>query len=72
MAHVRVNTMPLYKYTCIKCDHEFKSIEESDEVLIKCPECGWWAIRNEVPGSFSTRYKGDGFYSTDYGETEEE
>jgi len=60
--------MPLYKYKCIKCDHEFTSIEDEKKVLVQCPKCGWWAIRNEVPSKFSVRYRGRGFYNTDYQE----
>lgn len=52
----------------MKCDHEFTSIEDKSAILIKCPRCGWWAIRNEVPSKFSIRYKEKGFYDTDYKE----
>lgn len=34
--------MPIYEYTCGKCDHAFEQLvfNKNDEKNIVCPECG--------------------------------
>jgi len=57
--------MPLYKYHCPECGEEITKIEQIGTKTIPC-ECGEEMEREKV-NSFSSRYKGSGFYETDYG-----
>lgn len=58
--------MPLYEYQCKKCGHRFERIQSfSAEDVKQCPIC-----QGEVERLISApaiRFKGSGFYSTDYG-----
>ena len=58
--------MPLYEYQCKKCGHRFERIQSySAEDVKECPVC-----QGEVERLISApaiRFKGSGFYSTDYG-----
>jgi len=60
--------MPLYKYRCTECDNTFKVLQKNgkkDEDP-ECPVCG--ARESErVISSVGIRFKGSGFYRTDYG-----
>ncbi len=56
--------MPLYKYKCEECDNEFRRILDHPKGYQECPKCGGKATYRIPSSSFSTRYKGDGFYST--------
>ena len=62
--------MPKYRYRCPNCGEEFTKIEQVNPDARRCPECGAEAEREKV-NSFSPRYKGEGFYSTDYGGSDE-
>ncbi|MBS3786607.1 zinc ribbon domain-containing protein [Candidatus Bipolaricaulota bacterium] len=61
--------MPLYKYRCTECDNTFKVLQRNgkkDEEP-ECPVCG--ARETErVISSVGIRFKGSGFYRTDYGD----
>lgn len=47
--------MPLYKYQCKKCDHQFeKLILEKEKV--KCPHCGSGSVKRLL-STFSTPQK---------------
>lgn len=58
--------MPLYEYECKRCGHRFERIQSySAEDVKECPVC-----QGEVERLISApaiRFKGSGFYSTDYG-----
>ena len=56
--------IPLYKYKCDNCKHTFTKLLDKPLDKALCPNCGKQAKR--TLSSFSTRYKGKGFYSTDY------
>lgn len=57
--------MPLYEYQCKKCGHRFEKIQSfSAEDVKECPVC-----HGEVERLISApaiRFKGSGFYETDY------
>ena len=57
--------MPNYEYLCKKCGHRFEQIRKfSDKHLKKCPECG--GILEQVISAPAVRFKGSGWYVTDY------
>ena len=67
--------MPLYEYRCAKCGKTFEKIQKfSAKPRAKCPECGGAGKRQlSAP---AIRFKGTGWYVTDYagkksGESEE-
>jgi len=59
--------MPLYEYECARCEHRFELLQKvSDEPRKRCPEC-----RGKVERLISApaiRFKGTGWYVTDYSE----
>jgi len=57
--------MPLYEYQCSECDKRIEVLQKfSDPVLSECSECGGELERVlSVP---SIRFKGSGWYVTDY------
>ena len=63
--------MPVYEYECLKCGHRFERLMRMGAEPPPCPnqngdgnECGG-VTRQKISGT-SIRFKGDGFYSTDY------
>ena len=57
--------MPLQKYKCNDCDNEFKELIRGEDIKVSCPGCKSFNVERQIPQCV-TRYKGDGFYSTDY------
>lgn len=58
--------MPLYEYQCDHCGELFEVIQKfSDDSLSECELCGGKLERLLSPPSI--RFKGDGWYVTDYG-----
>ncbi|MFB6291063.1 MAG: FmdB family zinc ribbon protein [Candidatus Bipolaricaulia bacterium] len=60
--------MPLYKYRCSNCNNTFKILQQNgkkDEEP-KCPVCGDEQTERVI-SSVGIRFKGSGFYRTDYG-----
>jgi putative FmdB family regulatory protein len=58
--------MPIYEYRCLN-GHTFEVIQSmSDDPVETCQECG--APVERVFHPVAVRFKGSGFYSTDYGE----
>lgn len=56
--------MPIYRYRCTKCGHEFTTIHSMNERPdIKCKECGEKAER--VIGNVGISFKGSGYYIND-------
>lgn len=60
--------MPMYRYKCLWCGEEYRKILSERELFTKCPkdDCDGIGEIKDVPSNISTRYKGEGFYSTDY------
>jgi len=57
--------MPLYEYKCAKCEQVIEKIQKfSDEPLKVHGDCGGELER--LMGRPSLRFKGSGFYITDY------
>ena len=57
--------MPIYEYLCRKCGHRFERIQQfSDPLITECPQCG--AEVDQVLTAPSVRFKGSGWYATDY------
>lgn len=57
--------MPLYEYRCRKCGAEYEKIRKfSDPVLTRCEKCG--GELEQLLSSPAIRFKGSGFYITDY------
>ena len=58
--------MPLYEYECGRCKHRFELIQKfSDKPVRKCPDCGGRTER--LISAPAIRFKGTGWYVTDYG-----
>lgn len=58
--------MPIYEYRCLKCGHQFEKIQKiSDNPASRCEKCGNRVTRVFHP--VAIRFKGSGFYTTDYG-----
>ena len=60
--------MPLYKYRCTECDNTFKILQKNGkkEEKPECPDCGGQETERVI-SSVGIRFKGSGFYRTDYG-----
>jgi len=58
--------LPIYEYRCLKCGHQFEKFQKiSDTAASKCEKCGDRVTRVFHP--VAIRFKGSGFYTTDYG-----
>lgn len=60
--------MPLYKYECEGCGSTFKKLQQPGQTNgkdPKCPNCGSLAVSKVIP-QVGIRFKGSGFYRTDY------
>ena len=59
--------MPIYEYECRRCGHRFELIQKfSDKPRKRCPECSGAVDR--LISSPAIRFKGTGWYVTDYAE----
>ena len=57
--------MPLYEYSCDKCNFVFELIRNVNETSsVNCPKCGLEAKKMVSLTSF--QLKGTGWYKTDY------
>lgn len=57
--------MPTYGYRCSNCGHQFEIQQRmSDEPLKVCPKCQGKLTKMVYPAG--VRFKGSGFYTTDY------
>ena len=62
----RITTMPLYEYKCSSCGDVFELIQKfSDQPLTVHEKCGGAVER--LMSAPSLRFKGTGWYVTDYG-----
>ncbi|MFN2238050.1 MAG: FmdB family zinc ribbon protein [Thermoanaerobaculia bacterium] len=58
--------MPLYEYQCQECAETHEIVQRfSDEPQTICPSCG--GVLKKLISSPAIRFKGSGFYLTDYG-----
>jgi putative FmdB family regulatory protein len=58
--------MPIYEYVCEKCGKfEHLHLNRNEPALDKCPKCGSKVEKKISAQGF--KFKGYGFYSTDYG-----
>ena len=58
--------MPIYEYRCLKCGHQFEKMQNiGDHAVSRCEKCGERVTRLFHP--VAVRFKGSGFYTTDYG-----
>jgi putative FmdB family regulatory protein len=58
--------LPTYEYRCLSCEHQFERFQRmSDEAVKECEVCGEPVKRLLFP--VAVHFKGNGFYSTDYG-----
>jgi len=59
--------MPTYEYVCSSCNMTTEIRQKvADKELSVCPECGQETLSKKISSSVSLRFKGSGFYSTDY------
>ncbi len=56
--------MPIYEYSCTKCQHEFEDIVGIHELQPNCPRCAQSVERKISLTSF--RLKGGGWYADAY------
>jgi len=57
--------MPLYRYECKTCGHEFRVLQQrDDENTVTCPSCEGTDIQR-LPSRVSIQFKGSGYYKTD-------
>ena len=57
--------MPLYEYECDACGRRFERIQKfSDPLVTVCPTCG--GTVRKLFSSPAIKFKGSGFYITDY------
>jgi putative FmdB family regulatory protein len=58
--------VPTYEYRCLSCEHQFERFQRmSDDPVKECEVCGQPVKRLLFP--VAVHFKGNGFYSTDYG-----
>ncbi|MHB0866834.1 MAG: FmdB family zinc ribbon protein [Thermoleophilia bacterium] len=58
--------MPIYEYRCLKCGHQFEKLQNiTAQPVRRCEKCNERVTRVFHP--VAIRFKGSGFYSTDYG-----
>lgn len=57
--------MPIYLYLCNGCGPQEKITSVSGRDDVKCDKCGKKMERQPTSGAL--RFKGSGFYATDYG-----
>lgn len=63
--------MPLYEYKCQKCGHVFELLQKTNEMLqVKCIRCGNPVKKILSPPAL--KFKGQGWYVTDYAQKKTE
>lgn len=60
--------MPIYKFRCLECETTFRVLKRngSKDESPDCPECESTEVEKMI-SSVGIRFKGSGFYRTDYG-----
>jgi len=56
--------MPLYEFTCEKCNHSFDEVQKHNDETPSCPKCKGETSRHMSAPSFVL--KGDGWYKDGY------
>ena len=57
--------MPLYRYECKICGHEFRVLQQRDDQnTVTCPSCEGKEL-HRLPSRVSIQFKGSGYYKTD-------
>ena len=60
--------MPLHRYICKGCGHSFRKLKRpgknGDDP--QCPKCNSENVERTVSKTIGIRFKGNGFYRTDY------
>ena len=66
--------MPIFDFICRACEHEFvfNKFKSTDEPPNECPECLSDKIEKQLSRGTSIRFKGKGFYVTDYKKKDKE
>lgn len=60
--------MPLYEYKCEQCQQRLEAIQRfSEDPYTICPHCG--GPLKKLISSPAIKFKGSGFYITDYGKS---
>lgn len=57
--------MPLFDFKCMDCQHIWEQLIKNKDKKIICPKCDSKNIEKMV-SNFSIKFKGKGFYETDY------
>lgn len=59
--------MPVYSFRCGGCGHKFDCLLDiNEETPTVCPECGEGLVKR-LFGAPAIKFRGSGFYATDYG-----
>tara|TARA_B110000196_G_C20864727_1_gene529097 strand:- start:351 stop:599 length:249 start_codon:yes stop_codon:yes gene_type:complete len=45
--------MPLQKYQCTACKHEFEKLIRTNNIKIECPECSAKKVQKLMPSNYS-------------------
>lgn len=56
--------MPLYRYECEECGHEFRVLQQRGDDTPACPSCESMEL-HRLPSRVSVQFKGSGYYKTD-------
>ena len=56
--------MPLYRYECKTCGHEFRVLQQRSDDTATCPACEGVDLQR-LPSRVSIQFKGSGYYKTD-------
>lgn len=59
--------MPLYEYLCDACGERTEFLQTlKEKKKKKCPLCGKMKLQRQLGTGIGARFKGRGFYETDY------
>ena len=49
--------MPIYEFSCSKCDHQFEALVPRPGAKAPCPECGGKKVKQAIsrPGGFNMK-----------------
>ena len=58
--------MPIYEFQCVRCGAVKTFIVPHEAVPEICPYCGLGRLRRVMSSNVGLKFKGPGFYATDY------